>query len=57
MIETKNTGNCIRLYQIVNSKHIELGDTIKQCNKLKVYLLRISGNVIFPGQIFRSENT
>ena len=56
MIETKNTGNC-KIYQIVNSKHIELGDTIKQCNKLKVYLLRISGNVIFPGQIFRSENT
>ena len=56
MIETKNAGNC-KIYQIVNSKHIELDDTIKLCNKLKVYLLRISGNVIFPGQIFRSENT
>ena len=53
MIATKNTGNC-KIYQIVNSKHIELDDTIKQCYKLKVYLLRISGNVIFPGQ---SENT
>ena len=55
MIETqKNAENC-KIYQIVNSTHIELDDTIKLCNELKVYLLRISGNMIFPGPIFRSE--
>ena len=39
------------------TKHIELDDSIKLCNELKVYLLRISGNIIFPCLIFRSENT
>ena len=47
----------VKYIRLLTVNIYELDDTIKLCNKLKVYLLRISGNVIFPGQIFPSENT